>query len=230
MTDPALILDGVVRSFPDGAGVRRVLDGVDLEVRPGELLALVGPSGSGKTTLLRVASGLMRVDHGSVSLMGNEITDLSPSASAALRRKYLGLLLQGYGLLEDASILENVTLPLRFGADRPRRRERKRRGLSALRSARLDLDPRGRVSRLSAGERQRVAIARALITEPSILLADEPTASLDAETGAHIVELLKDLAGRGVAVVVATHDPAVSRACDAELRLSRARVEGGPVR
>lgn len=225
MHETVLALDDVAMTFPDGSGRRRVIDGAGLEVQSGRMVAITGPSGCGKTTLLRIATGLLRPDRGSVVVAGSPLDPARPADVARTRLERIGLIDQEYGLLDAESVLDNVALPLRFGTPRLGRHARREAAGRALQRAGLEVDLRRRVDRLSGGERQRVAIARALVREPQLLVADEPTASLDAETGARIIELLGALAARGSGVLVATHDPQVSAACDLTLHFVGPRLE-----
>lgn len=225
MPEIVLTVDGVTKSFPDGNGTRQVLDGATLQVDAGSMVAVTGPSGCGKTTLLRVATGLLHADEGVVRVAGEVLDTARPQLAAQIRRSHIGEVAQEYGLLEADSVLDNVTLPLRFGRPRLGRRARRDAGLRALEAAALTVDPRQRVARLSGGERQRVAIARAVVRTPQLLVADEPTASLDAQTDSRIVELLRSLVREGSGVLVATHDPQVADACDVVLRFSGTSLE-----
>lgn len=225
MHETVLALHDVAMTFPDGSGRRRVIDGASLEVQSARMVAITGPSGCGKTTLLRIATGLLRPDRGSVVVAGSPLDPDRPGDVARTRLERIGLVDQDYALLDAETVLDNVALPLRFGTPRLGRRSRREAAGRALQRAGLDVDVRRRVDRLSGGERQRVAIARALVREPQLLVADEPTASLDAETGSRIVELLRGLAERGSGVLVATHDPQVAAACDVTLRFAGTRLE-----
>ena len=189
---------------------RRVVDDVDVDVEPGRILGVTGPSGSGKSTLLAVLAGLIAPDAGNV-----DPTDRSGRT---------GIVLQGYGLLPVLTAFENVELPLQLrGTDPSQVRERAARALS-----RAGLDDAGDrlAEELSGGQRQRVAVARALVTEPDLLVADEPTAELDADTAALVLAALRAEADTGAAVVLATHDPDVAALCDATLHLVDGRREG----
>ena len=189
---------------------RRVVDDVDVDVEPGRILGVTGPSGSGKSTLLAVLAGLIAPDAGSVD--------------PADRSGRTGIVLQGYGLLPVLTAFENVELPLQLrGTDPSQVRERAARALS-----RAGLDDAGDrlAEELSGGLRQRVAVARALVTEPDLLVADEPTAELDADTAALVLAALRAEADTGAAVVLATHDPDVAALCDATLHLVDGRREG----
>ncbi|HET9133746.1 MAG TPA: ABC transporter ATP-binding protein [Gemmatimonadales bacterium] len=210
---------GLVRRFVGGDGTPfTVLDGADLEVAPGEFLAIVGASGSGKSTLLHLLGGLDAPDAGTVTIEGTELVALPPLARAAFRNRRIGFVFQFHHLLRDFSAAENVAMPLRVGgrddaeADRLARAMLERVGLSARADARATV--------LSGGEQQRVALARALVTSPAVLLADEPTGNLDPPTAARMHELLVELArAHGTAVVAVTHNPALAGLADRTLTL-----------
>ena len=185
-----------------------MLEEVDLEVRAGELVAVVGPSGSGKTTLLAVASGLERRVCGRVELLGHDLARTTDRRLSELRRRELGLAFQDYHLLEDATVADNVTLAASFA---PRREwstaAARARALAVLERVGLadaaDLRPR----LLSGGQRQRTALARGLFSRPRLLLADEPTGNLDERTGAAVAELLAEIhADGGTTMVIVTHE------------------------
>ena len=218
-------LRGVSKSFRDGAREVPVLRAVDLDVAPGEMVAIVGPSGSGKSTLLYVAGALDRDFEGEVVIADAPLAGLSQEARADLRNRAVGFVFQSFNLLQGLSAVENVMLPglLRRGARATvaRIRADAREALAAVGLAdRADQPP----ARLSGGERQRVAIARALFAQPKILLADEPTGNLDAVTGEGIIRLFGDLAARGLTVLVVTHEERVSRAASRVLHLTEGRL------
>lgn len=199
---------GLVRNYRLGAAVFPAVRGIDLEVRPGEFLVLQGPSGSGKTTLMNLLGLLDRPDEGEVLLDGRRIEGFDENALSDLRRDRLGFVFQTFNLVPVFTTAENVEYPLMLrGVPVAERRRRAREllaqvGLEGKENVRPDL--------LSGGERQRVAIARAVANEPDVVLADEPTASLDTRTSEGILELVGRLnRERGVAFVVATHDPRV---------------------
>ncbi len=192
----------------DGVEVR-ALDGVDLEVAPGDSLAVMGPSGSGKSTLLGLLGGLDRPTSGTLRFQGRDVTRLSDDELAVVRNRVVGFVFQSFQLLPRTSAAGNVGLPLVYrGLGRA---ERRRRAVEALASVGLGHRLQHRPSQLSGGEQQRVAIARALVTEPAMLLADEPTGNLDSRSGDEVLDLLGRLHDeRGVAVVVVTHDQGVA--------------------
>ncbi|MBK9516395.1 MAG: ABC transporter ATP-binding protein [Anaeromyxobacter sp.] len=218
-------LAGVTRSFHDGAREVPVLRGVDLTVAAGELVAVVGASGSGKSTLLYVAGGLDAGFGGEVCVAGVRLRGLSRAALAGFRNRSVGFVFQSFNLVAGLSALENVLLPglLARGAAEPRAALRARAELALTR---VGLGGRGhaRPAQLSGGERQRVAIARALLIRPAVLLADEPTGNLDAESGAAVIGLFSALAREGAAVLVVTHEERVSQAAGRVLTLRDGRL------
>ena len=217
-------LRGVGKAFRDGGEVVRVLDGVDLDVAAGELVAVVGPSGSGKSTLLYVAGGLDADHEGEAAIGGRAWRGLAERERARLRGEQVGFVFQSFNLLPSLTALANVVLPAEFRHPPPPRDERRRRGLEALARVGLLAKAAKRPAHLSGGERQRVAIARALFAEPRVLLADEPTGNLDVASGAAVIEAFQGLARSGLAVLVVTHEERVSRAADRVLRLEAGRV------
>ena len=195
---------GVGHEFgADGVRVR-ALDGIDLEVAPGELLAVMGPSGSGKSTLLSIAGGLERPTRGSVYVNGIDLASLDSVHRAEVRRRSIGYVFQDYNLIPSLSALENVEMPLQLDGVSPSKvREAAMAALEEVGVADLaDRFP----ELLSGGQRQRVAIARAIIGHPALLLADEPTGNLDSRSGASIVALLRELNEAGTTIIVITHD------------------------
>jgi putative ABC transport system ATP-binding protein len=206
MSDSVIQLGQVTKRYP---GDRHpAVDGVDLEIRAAEAVAVMGPSGSGKSTLLNLIAGLDRPTSGTITVAGQRIDALSETAVARFRRREIGMIFQFFNLLEDLTVLDNVLLPAQL-AGTPRGRARARAGelLAALGIERhRDAYP----ARLSGGERQRVAIARALVNRPPLLLADEPTGALDSATGEEIGELLLDLNSSGQTLILVTHDPALA--------------------
>ncbi|MET8039830.1 ABC transporter ATP-binding protein [Micromonospora sp. NPDC005215] len=208
-TPPAIEAVEVSRTYQlDGVSVE-ALRGVSLVVQPGDYVALVGPSGSGKSTLMHLLGGLDRPTGGRLVIGGRDVNALAPAEMAALRNETIGFVFQAFHLLPRTSAVENVALPLVYRGVPARQR----RARAAAMLGRVGLGHRldHRPNQMSGGEQQRVAIARALVTEPTVLLADEPTGNLDSVTGAAVLELLEQLnVESGVALVIVTHDQEVA--------------------
>jgi putative ABC transport system ATP-binding protein len=214
-------LDDVRRAFGAAEGVVRALAGITFSIEAGSSVAITGPSGSGKSTLLHVLAAIEPVDSGRVQVGEREVSALSPRELVRYRRE-VGLVFQRFHLIPALTALDNVlvpVLPLRTSFDAPAR------GRELLARVGLSGRERSLPSRMSGGQQQRIAIARALINHPSILLADEPTGSLDSVNGEAVIDLLLELrAELGMTVVIATHDPNVSARCEREIRLIDGRV------
>jgi lipoprotein-releasing system ATP-binding protein len=224
MNEPVLSTRGLKRSFVQGDVTIEVLRGVDLDVMPGEIVALLGPSGSGKSTLLQAVGLLEGGFEGSIRIAGREAAELDNDGRTGLRREAIGFVYQFHHLLPDFDARENVVIPqLIRGAEREPARERAEELLGALGlSARLEHRP----SKLSGGEQQRVAVARALANRPPIVLADEPTGNLDEHTAdAVLAEFLSLVRGEGSAALVATHNERLAAKMDRVLRLHEGRLE-----
>jgi putative ABC transport system ATP-binding protein len=221
---PAIAAHELLRVQCDGRLERRILDGVSFTTEAGEVVAVMGPSGSGKTTLLYLLGGLDRPDGGYVRIMGVDWHGLRGDARTRFRRRRCGFVLQGRSLLPQATAAENVEVPLLLeGIESTQRRARV---TEALDQVGLGGDATKFPDELSGGQQQRVAIARALVTDPAVILADEPTGSLDSGTAATVVRVLVDAArADGATVVLVTHDPTVARHADrvVELRSGRLR-------
>ena len=217
MPDPVIVLENVRKSFAMPGGERvDILDVPGFVLAAGEQAALEGSSGSVKSTLLHVISGIMRPDSGTVIVAGTDITRLSEGSRDRLRADALGLVFQQFNLLPGFTALENVLVAMSFGSSRPdRRRAAELLGAVGL-SHRLDHKP----AALSMGQQQRVAVARALANRPKVILADEPTASVDAANQQQVVDLLTNTCREhGVALLVVTHEPEVARQFPRRLKL-----------
>ena len=201
----------------------RALDGVDLRIDDGEFVAVMGASGSGKSTCMNIIGCLDQATLGSYRFKGLEVADLTRDQRALLRRKYLGFVFQSFNLLSRTTALENVELPLIYqGIPQCRRRER---ALDALDLVGIADRANHTPGQLSGGQQQRVAIARALVTEPNVLLADEPTGNLDSRRSAAIMDLLATLnEARGITVAMVTHEPGLARWCHRALWFLDGRI------
>ena len=228
MTQSALSVRGVTKIFGAGAAAVRALDGVDLDVARGEVVLLMGPSGSGKTTLLSVMGCILHPTSGSVRVNGREISGLGEEALPALRLEHIGFIFQGFNLFPTLTAAENVELALDL--KNIRGREARRRARQLLEQVGLAEKSNIYPAELSGGQKQRVAIARALAGEPSIVLADEPTAALDWSSGRTVIELLRELAHeRGRAVVLVTHDTRILEFGDRIVHIEDGRIDGMPL-
>ena len=218
---PIVAAEGLVKSYGEGRAARRVLDGADLTVGAGEVVAILGRSGSGKSTLLHIVGGLDRPDAGSITVAGEPVTGATERALSSLRRRRIGFVFQFFHLLPELSGEANVLLAGRVRGARPDAAERGRELVDAL-----GLRPvaNSLPSRLSGGEQQRFAIARALVNDPVLVLADEPTGNLDVEAGAEVLRLLRAGAQQGRAVVLVTHEAAAARIADRVLELRDGRL------
>lgn len=221
---PVVCLHGVRKTYRLGAHVIPALQGVDLLVQRGELLALTGPSGSGKSTLLNLCGLIDTPDAGEIMLGGTAVQGLDEQARTLLRRDALGFVFQGFNLVPVMTVAENVDYPLFLaGVPAAERRERVAQQLAAVG---LQAHAHHRPDALSGGQRQRVAIARALVKRPRLVIADEPTASLDSHTADQVLDLMRERGqAEGAAFVIATHDGRLTRRCDRVVALLDGRIQ-----
>jgi putative ABC transport system ATP-binding protein len=222
MTESLISFDRVSRMYRLGTVEVPALDDVSLRIDRGEFVAIVGPSGSGKSTMMNILGCLDRPTHGAYVLDGTAVAGLDDDALARLRSRAIGFIFQSYNLLPRTSALENVATPLLYqGVGRSERHRRAGAVLERLGLGdRVDHEP----SELSGGQQQRVAIARALVTEPDLILADEPTGNLDSHAGAEVTALLGDLHVSGRTVVLITHDLEVAATADRQIHLRDGRI------
>ena len=198
------------------------LDHVNLTIDQGEFVAIMGKSGAGKSTLLHILGGLDTFDSGEYRLMGKSVGTLKDKSLSQLRNETIGFVMQDFALISEKTVLFNTMLPLFF--DRTPWSNMKAQGLAALERVGIQELAKKRVNQLSGGQKQRVAIARAIVKKPPLLLADEPTGSLDSETGKSIMEILTALNGQGTTIVLVTHDEDVAACCKRKIFLSDGKI------
>ena len=223
---PAISLRDVHLSLGAGAARVHILKGIDLDIARGHSVGIIGPSGSGKSTLLMVMAGLERADSGTVRVADTELTSLSEDELARFRGQHVGIVFQSFHLIPNMTALENVAVPLELAGER-RAFERARDELAAV-----GLRDRAThyPAQLSGGEQQRVAMARALVTEPEILIADEPTGNLDETTGANIIDLMfAAQQRRGTTLVLVTHDRSLADRCTTSVRIHSGLIDADHV-
>ncbi|MFF9128238.1 ABC transporter ATP-binding protein [Streptomyces sp. NPDC014889] len=223
ITETMVRVEDVHKSYGQGEAAVHALRGVSFEIPRGELVALKGRSGSGKTTLLNIVGGLDEPDRGRVHVDGRDLSELGEEGLLALRRDHVGFVFQSFGLIPILTAAENVGVPMRLRREEPRVREERVELLLSL--VGLADHARQRPGELSGGQQQRVAIARALANEPALLIADEPTGQLDAETGHAVMELLRAVVrSEQVTALVATHDATLLDLADRVLELRDGKI------
>ncbi|MBW6509831.1 MAG: ABC transporter ATP-binding protein [Desulfuromonadales bacterium] len=221
MPDPIIEINDLHLSLVGGAGPVKILRGIDLRVESGETVSVVGPSGAGKTTLLMALAGLEPATSGTIRVAGTTLNGLDEDALARFRRAHIGIVFQSFHLIPTMTALENVALPLEFSGDD-----------TALERAAAALTVTGLAQRsghfpgeLSGGEQQRVALARAFVTEPALILADEPTGNLDRNTGLMVMDLLFSLQQeKGTSLILITHDTTLAQRCQRTIRIADGRL------
>ena len=216
MTEPVIRVVGLGKSYETAAGLFPALKGVDLEIRPGEFIAIMGPSGSGKSTFMNLFGCLDTPSMGDYFLAGKNVAHMDKDALAVLRNRTLGFVFQGFNLLPRMTLQDNVALPLVYAAvDKESRRAAAREMLDKVG---LGKYAESLPNRISGGQQQRVAIARALVNKPRLILADEPTGNLDSHTNEEIMRLFSDLNAEGITIVLVTHEADVAAHAKRQVR------------
>ena len=224
LPSPLLEVNRVSHTYPEGSGDRRVLDDLDLQIHKGETVALLGRSGCGKSTLLNLISGIEALQSGTIRFGNTALEKLDEKARTHFRRRHVGFIYQMFSLFPTLNVAENISLVLELnGTDRA---SAGRRVIELLEYLRLDKRAAAFPDQLSGGEQQRVAIARAVAHRPSLILADEPTGNLDAESGERVLSLLSDLVAReGATLLIVTHSLHVANTADRLLTLEKGRLD-----
>ena len=218
-------LDKVKKVYPLGKVSVEAIKGVDLCIEKGDFISIAGPSGSGKTTILNMIGCIDTPTEGTVEINGRETSELSDRQLTALRHQVIGFIFQSFNLIPVLNVYENIEFPLLLGKEIPGKKERKQWIDTLIDEVGLAEQRIQRPNELSGGQRQRVAIARALVTRPEIVLADEPTANLDSETGEAIIELMKKInREQATTFIFSTHDPAIVSIADHVIHLHDGRV------
>jgi putative ABC transport system ATP-binding protein len=216
-------LRGIYKHFNDHGNKVTVLNDLDLDVDKGEMIAIMGASGSGKSTLLKIMSLILPPEEGAYTYAGKDMLQNTIRENTKFRNQTIGFIFQDFALLEEDSVYDNIILPLRFNPN-TKHSEWKHRAMETSKLAGIDALLKSKVRRLSGGEKQRVAIARAIVANQELILADEPTGSLDKINKQHILELFQDLNKNGHTILIVTHDPEVANTCDRILHLQEGKL------
>lgn len=219
-------LTDVIKTYQMGDNEVKALRGVSFEIKQGEFVAIMGPSGSGKSTCMNMIGCLDRPTSGVVEINGRETAKMNEKELAILRNQAIGFVFQQYHLITSMNVIENVMLPLKY--QRIEKSERHRRAEIALKSVGLEGRMTHKPHELSGGQKQRVAIARAMVTEPKILLADEPTGALDSETGHQVMDMFRQInKDKGTTVIIVTHDPRIGESTKRCIRILDGQLQEG---
>ncbi len=223
MTAPVIKLQDVKKDYPMEGETVRALKDINIEINPGEYVAIMGPSGSGKSTLMHILGLLDVVTDGQYELEGENVSSISRDQRADIRNRKIGFVFQTFNLLARSTALENVELPMLYR--RPQEANRREKAMKVLQTMGLEDRAFHQPAQLSGGQQQRVAIARALVNDPKLILADEPTGNLDTKTGWDIMKVLGSLHERGITVIVVTHDAEIAQAAHRRIMFRDGLVE-----
>jgi putative ABC transport system ATP-binding protein len=210
----------LVKAYRLGESRILAIDGIDLQVKEGEIVAISGSSGSGKSTLMHILGCLDRPDSGTYMLAGEDVSKLLPNRLAEIRNHKIGFVFQNFNLLPRLNALDNVELPLLYAGTS----EARARAEAALRIVGLEDRMHHEPPQLSGGQRQRVAIARAIVTDPAVILADEPTGNIDSKTGEEIMAIFKKLNAKGRTLIIVTHDPEIANHCKRQIYIRDGKI------
>lgn len=219
-TSPLIICENLGKTVSTPEGPLTILESIDLQIYPGESVAIMGPSGSGKSTLLSLLAGLDLPTQGSLSLLGHSLEKMNEENRALHRAGKVGFIFQSFELIDSLNALENVMLPLELRGDK----QVKSKATQWLTEMGLEHRLHHFPTTLSGGEQQRVAIARAFITDPQLIFADEPTGNLDENTGARVIDMMMNYQKKGAALVLVTHDSALADRCDRQIHLHKGQI------
>lgn len=212
------------KEYISGKNKTMAINNISLTINRGEMIAIIGPSGCGKTTLLNMLGLIVRPTSGKIIIDNRETETLSEKERAKYRNKMFGYVVQDFALVEDYTVFENIEIPLLYSSVKMSKAKRKKMIEDVLEQVGLSGKIREKAKNLSGGQRQRVAIARAIVNDPEIILADEPTGSLDSKTGKEIINLLMTLVAKGKTLVLVTHDDSIAQKCDKQIKMFDGKI------
>lgn len=221
--NPLIELNNIVKRYHSHGKEILALNGVSMTIKPGEFIAVTGISGSGKSTLMNILGCLDFAERGEYFLEGNNVQTLSDRMLSGIRNRKIGFIFQGFNLISTLNALENVELPLSYRKER--KKKRRMRAMEALEAVGLSQRMDHKPAQMSGGQQQRVAIARAIASNPSILLADEPTGNLDGKSGGEVLRILRELGERGRTIIMITHDPGIARCAKRRVVISNGIIQ-----